>query len=283
MMFQSRARENERPTHATVRTAWSSPDEAQRKAWVSFHTQLAAEAKRYTRNESSSGLVLIGDSIFERLRGTSYGRFNPTATELPGVLASTLGKRWENPTVLAISGDQTQHVLWRVANGEISVEMARDPNLIVVLLIGTNNLGRGHLPEETASGIIAIIRRLLARVRGRILVAGVLPRGDGPSELPKLCPPRCNHQGEPFNSFEPAVERVNMRVRMSALSFTIRYPKRVIFVDCGHVFRRHHNSSLEQVSLALMPDRLHPNADGYRALLQCLEPPLRRLDGSRPR
>jgi len=40
-------------------------------------------------------------------------------------------------------------VLWRVAQGEVSKAMARDPLLLVSLLIGTNNLGHGHSPEAT--------------------------------------------------------------------------------------------------------------------------------------
>lgn len=37
-----------------------------------------------------------------------------------------------------IAGDQTQHVLWRIQNGEVS---GLNPRL-VVLKIGTNNLGK---------------------------------------------------------------------------------------------------------------------------------------------
>ena len=43
--------------------------------------------------------------------------------------------------VLGIAADHTQHLLWRLSNGELSAPMAADPNLIAVLLIGTNNLG----------------------------------------------------------------------------------------------------------------------------------------------
>merc|ERR1712087_838426 len=75
IMFHSQRRAGERATHATVRTVWSTPEEAKRQEWLTFHAQLVAEARRYKHNSSRAGIVLIGDSIFERLRGTSYGRF----------------------------------------------------------------------------------------------------------------------------------------------------------------------------------------------------------------
>ena len=40
-------------------------------------------------------------------------------------------------------------MLWRIAQGEVSKAMARDPLLLISLLIGTNNLGHGHAPEAT--------------------------------------------------------------------------------------------------------------------------------------
>ena len=45
--------------------------------------------------------------------------------------------------------------------------MARDPLLLVSLLIGTNNLGHGHSPEATS--------QVRARVRVRVRVRLALP------------------------------------------------------------------------------------------------------------
>ena len=36
--------------------------------------------------------------------------------------------------------------------------MSEDPGLIFVLLIGTNNLGRGHSDEQVAAGVMANVR-----------------------------------------------------------------------------------------------------------------------------
>ena len=76
-------------------------------------TEDAARAQR----DSSGGVdvAFVGDSIFESFRGTSYGRScnnnrcKGTAAAFREALPSTLSS-----VVLAISGDQVQHVLWRV-------------------------------------------------------------------------------------------------------------------------------------------------------------------------
>jgi len=84
------------------------------------------------------------------------------------VLDETLAKQYPNPRplVLAISGDETQHVLWRMHLGggqelgsPLNLRMANDTNLLVSLLIGTNNLGNAkHSPLDTANGIYAIAK-----------------------------------------------------------------------------------------------------------------------------
>lgn len=55
---------------------------------------------------------------------------------------------------------------------------AREPALLVSLLIGTNNLGHGHSPEATGQGVLAVARSLLSLTRGKLLINALLPRGD---------------------------------------------------------------------------------------------------------
>jgi hypothetical protein len=96
---------------------------------------------------------------------------------LRGVLQSTL-VGWPNPLLLGSGGDETQHVLWRLAQGELSQSMSRDPHLLIVLLVGTNNLAGGHRSHEVVAGIEAIARYVLSTSRARMLIVGLLPRGD---------------------------------------------------------------------------------------------------------
>ena len=342
------------PELATVespRTLWSCKGRSQQMSrWYSYQSQLVTEAGRYepaSPYDNRERLLLLGDSITEAWRGTSMGepRSDPWAPSMPDLLEETLGKRWPAPLVHGISGDQTQHVLWRLAHGEISARMASDARLVVVLMIGTNNLGMGHTPDQVVEGIGAVISRLLNLTKGRILVNALLPRGDGQRRLPALCPPSCAKNGKPLRSFRPLIERVNALLNLSVGRLAARNPGRVRFVDCGKLFdplavhRANSGGGLDanggsgasgagldglglisggaravgdvvsgvvthptavlakteqafigagekvigvaeeylnrgagdDVRLELMPDRLHPNADGQRLWASCVE------------
>ena len=59
------------------------------------------------------------------------------------------------------SGDRTEHVLWRLANGAVD---GISPKLAVVM-IGTNNTGQRQDPAEaTAAGVRAIVDDLQRRL-----------------------------------------------------------------------------------------------------------------------
>ena len=248
----------ERATISSPRTGWSSKSTNQSKRWFAFERTLVGEARAY-RTGTSSRLLLLGDSITESWKGTSYGQPSRRTDGVPAVLNETLAKRWgPAPLVLAISGDQTQHVLWRVAHGEISTAMAADPKLLISLLIGTNNLGHGHLPDEAAAGVQAVASELLGRTAGKLLINALLPRGDGKETLPTLCPPRCNGEGKPFASFMPAVVKVNALLEKATDELAKQWPGRVAFVDCGTAFSTSGDEA-HRTPFALLPfSRLLP-------------------------
>ncbi|XP_030769503.1 platelet-activating factor acetylhydrolase IB subunit gamma isoform X2 [Rhinopithecus roxellana] len=77
-----------------------------------------------------------------------------------------------------IGGDGTQHVLWRLENGEL--EHIRPK--IVVVWVGTNN--HGHTAEQVTGGIKAIVQLVNERQpQARVVVLGLLPRGQHPNPL----------------------------------------------------------------------------------------------------
>jgi len=88
-----------------------------------------------------------------------------------------------------ISGDRTDHLLWRLANGNLDGPPAR----AVVLLIGTNDLSFGRSPELTADGIRANLIALRQRVPdASSLVLGLLPREEAPTVPLRLAVRRVN-------------------------------------------------------------------------------------------
>ncbi len=74
-----------------------------------------------------------------------------------------------------VNGDRTEHLLWRLQHGNLEGQHPQ----AVVLLIGTNDIGRDRPPAVVADGIRAILEALGARLpSARILLLGVLPRGE---------------------------------------------------------------------------------------------------------
>lgn len=137
-------------------------------------------ARTHDFNATKSPVVLIGDSITESWRGTSYGTPKARAKGVPEVLAnSALAPPEHSSLVLAISGDQTQHLLWRLEQGELPYALAQRKDAVFVVLIGTNNIGNGHLPLPTSKGVLAVGEWLLTHTRGFLLLVHLLPRADG--------------------------------------------------------------------------------------------------------
>jgi len=77
-------------------------------------------------------------------------------------------------TNLGFSGDMTQHVIWRLENGEYPEGINPE---FVVLMIGTNNSDE---PASIAAGIGKIIRLINNKSpNAKILLFAILPRGSG--------------------------------------------------------------------------------------------------------
>ncbi len=93
-------------------------------------------------------------------------------------------KRFHGPRHAAnfgIGGDRTQHVFWRIENGEIDGIHPR----VAVLMIGTNNVG-SNSADEIAAGVTAIVHELRKRLpETKVLLLGVFPRGARPDATRK--------------------------------------------------------------------------------------------------
>lgn len=128
-----------------------------------------AELNRRVR-EGEPRILFIGDSITQ---GWEDAGREVWAERLAPLGAVNLG----------ISGDRTQHVLWRLDHGNLAGLDApgRSPTLAVVM-IGTNNSnGNDNTAEQIADGIVLIVDKLRARLpETDVLLLAIFPRGQQP-------------------------------------------------------------------------------------------------------
>lgn len=116
--------------------------------WRELADALAAEASNATTE-----LVLVGDSITEAWRGTSFGAARAEYASAPEILARRLGEY--SPLPLAIAGDTTGNVLWRLRNGGFPTPKRREAGgglapAYAVVLIGTNDLSRSIFARRSS-------------------------------------------------------------------------------------------------------------------------------------
>jgi len=226
-------------------------------------------------------IIFIGDGIFESYLGTSYGQ--PSLSVERGGIVETFATTFSSPKyaplIQAIEGDMTQHLLYRLQHGTLHQGYITDPTAIYVVLIGSSNLSAGHLPQETARGILAVVQELMYKVAGRVLLLQPLPRGDASTTLTKLCPtpfggPRCDKEGQPLLAYKPGLDKVRYALENAMATLTHRYPGRIHLLQrCAQAFwpTEEGRAKGEEVNYDLMAeDGWHPNAKGHEAIGRCL-------------
>ena len=188
-------------------------------------------------------LLFVGDSITHWFRKMEWHNEKTCGMN---VWRDYYAKR--NAVNTGIMADKTQHVLWRLKNGNLK---GIQPKLAVVL-IGTNNISHQETPLQTAEGIRAIIECLHEKCpKTKVLLLAVFPRG-------KLVDDKGRLQNEKVNKIISGYDEL--------------YPF-VSFLDVGKVFLKDDGS----VNKDLLHDYLHPNANGYKAWAEAMEPTIKKL------
>jgi lysophospholipase L1-like esterase len=140
------------------------------------HAQLLDKARR-----GGIDLYFAGDSITRRWGATDYPELLANWTQhFLGWNAANFG--W--------GGDRTEHILWRLQNGELDDVHPK----VVVLLAGTNNLGGTGPQDGTATqaasitrGITAVLDLIRIKAPGAtIVLMGILPRSDNIALMPTI-------------------------------------------------------------------------------------------------
>ena len=117
-------------------------------------------------------LVFFGDSITQGLTGAG-ARLTRTEGE-------RAVDRYPGAISLGLSGDRTEHLMYRATHGALAL---LDPRLIV-LQVGVNNVNAArHTGAETAAGLAALVDLLLeAEPQATLLLCGPFPCGHDPQD-----------------------------------------------------------------------------------------------------
>jgi lysophospholipase L1-like esterase len=139
-----------------------------------------------------------------------------------------------------IEGDRVENVLWRLDHGQVD---KIDPK-VVMLMIGTNNSGR-NTATEIADGIKVLVAEYEKRCpHAHIILMGIFPRGQHAEDGGRR-----------------KVAAVNAQIKLLE-------GERVTFIDISSQLV----GSDGQIAPAMMPDFVHPTAQGYQIWSDAIQP-----------
>ncbi len=194
--------------------------------WKKRHEGFVEIAKK-----GNVDVLFIGDSITDAWRSTGKKVWDK---EYEPLKAANFG----------IGGDQTQHVLWRLQNGEMDGIKPK----VAVVMIGTNNLGGNPSNEFIADGIKAVVEEIHKKSpETKVLLLGVFPRS-------------------------PKAED-NVRDRIKEINKTLAKlddGKGVKYLDIGEKFLGKDG----ELTKDIMPDFLHLTPKGYEIWAESIRPSL---------
>jgi len=220
---------NNPPGSASVPATRSNPTN-----WMARHEKFAEQAK-----QGGVDVLFMGDSITDFWRSRGSNVWNHYYVPLH---AADFG----------ISGDRTQHVLWRIEHGELDGLRPK----VVVLMIGTNNSGTDS-PDDIARAIGEIIAVIHAKTpMTKVLLLGVFPRGPRPNSTPAA--------DDSAKRME-VIRAVNARIA--------QYDdggRSVKYLDIGDKFLGPDG----KIPSDVMPDQLHPGEKGYQIWAEAMNPTL---------
>jgi lysophospholipase L1-like esterase len=212
--------------------------------YQTVHQRLVEQAKK-----GDIDVLFVGDSITDFWIGVSSGR--ATGKEVWDKYFTPL-----KAADFGYSADRTQHVLWRLQNGE---GQGFSPKAIV-LMIGTNNLGVEHrgvansplrnTVPETVEGVTAVVKELRKDFpSAKILFLAIFPRDD--DQLAKAQIPQVNKELAKLDD-----------------------QQHVFFLDLTKNFLGPDGNLNPD---AFGSDKLHPSLKGYQIWADAIQEPLAKL------
>jgi len=207
---------------------------------LTAHSQLLEKVRKGTID-----IYFEGDSITRRWGATDYPEF------LANWNRNFFG--W-NAANFGWGADTTQNILWRLNNGELD---GINPK-VIVLLAGTNNVGRQPSPDreearvsDITKGLKAIVETMRAKApRSTILLMGIFPRNDNITVM-------------------PTIRKINQNLAKLADGKSIRY------LNVNDKLADKNDVLFD----GMMGDKLHPTVKGYQVWADALKPVFTELLG----
>jgi lysophospholipase L1-like esterase len=203
--------------------------------WMKRHEGFVAIAKK-----GDVEVLFLGDSITDAWGGEGH---NPK---------SAGAKLYEERFVplkaanFGIGGDRTQHVLWRIQNGELDGITPK----VVMLMIGTNNVSADSA-EQIAEGITAIVKTIGEKSPStKVLLLAVFPRA--------------------AKAEDPARLKI---AEINKIISKLDDGKRVRYLDIGKKFLQEDGTLTKEI----MPDYLHLSPRGYEIWADAVTPTLKEM------
>jgi N-acetylglucosamine-6-sulfatase len=197
------------------------------KWWTTRHAKLVKRA-----HQGGVNTLFLGDSITEGMNVQ--------------LMQQTLGPGAAN---FGISGDGTQHLLWRLQHGEL--DFTGTPPSRVIILIGTNHMGSTPLSASERHDVFLGVKADVDAVRAKlpnahILVLGILPR-----------------EASPQNFIRGQIANVNREIS------TLADNQHVWYADIGNAMLEPDGTLLRTT----MSDLLHPTWQiGYERMFNAIKP-----------
>jgi len=206
----------------------TTPVQREHEWWLARTAQLQHEVDTQGKNAK---VIFIGDSITQGWEGNGAEIWQETFAPLGAIN-------------LGIGGDRTEHVRWRLENGNLR---GLSPDVAIVM-IGTNNFGQStpDSSSEVLDGVVAVVETLKSALPNvHVLLLDIFPRGQS------------------FNFMRGSILQVNQ-----ALQTRYECDAEVTFLSIGHHFVERDGT----ISKAIMPDSLHLSKEGYERWADAILP-----------
>lgn len=218
----------------------TQPAPRQAAWWQQRHQTVLQQVKEHP----DAQVVFLGDSITQ-----NYEKTGPAPNEV-------FHPAWDKYFApygalnLGFSGDETQHLLWRIEHGELD---GLSP-VVCVVMIGTNNSDMHHewTSQQNASGVEAVVSEIERRLpQTHVLLLGILP------------------------SNRSAEKSQNDAATNALLAARYHADARVTWLDLGSIFYR---NGLLNIGIFYDPyltppgGALHPNTEGQARMAAVIAP-----------